>query len=77
MPDAHRLQKDFSAIFTVTATRNPRGVFFHAGMARQPGAAREEVTGAVVMNLYLCGLAPVPDCLPSALEGYDRGDLPG
>jgi alkylhydroperoxidase/carboxymuconolactone decarboxylase family protein YurZ len=56
-----------------TATRNPRGVFFHAGMARQAGAAREEVVEAVVMNLHLSGLAPVLDCLPSALEGYDQG----
>ncbi len=59
-----------------TATRNPRGAFFHAGMARRSGASREEVKGAVVMNLHLCGLAPVLDCLPAALEGYDRGDLP-
>ena len=58
-----------------TATRNPRGVFFHAGMARQAVAAREEVVGAVVMNLHLSGLAPVLDSLPSALEGYDRGGL--
>ncbi len=60
-----------------TATRNPRGVFFHAGMARQSGAAREEVIGAVVMNLHLSGLASVLDCLPAALEGYDRDALSG
>ncbi len=53
-----------------TANRNPRGVFFHAGMAREAGARREEVVGAVVMNLHLSGLAAVLDCLPSAVEGY-------
>ncbi|MDD1677126.1 MAG: carboxymuconolactone decarboxylase family protein, partial [Methanomicrobiales archaeon] len=46
-----------------TATRNPRGVYFHAMMARNEGAAREEVLGAVVMNLHLAGLAAVLDCL--------------
>lgn len=52
-----------------TANRNPRGVYFHAMMARQAGATREEVVGAVVMNLHLSGLAAVLDCLPSALGG--------
>lgn len=60
-----------------TATRNQRGVFFHSAMARQSGAARDEVIGAVVMNLHLSGLAPVLDCLPAALEGYDRDALSG
>ncbi|MDH7509931.1 MAG: carboxymuconolactone decarboxylase family protein [Methanolinea sp.] len=55
-----------------TAQRNPRGVFFHAGMARDAGARREEVVGAVVMNLHLSGLGPVLDCLPAAVQGYER-----
>jgi alkylhydroperoxidase/carboxymuconolactone decarboxylase family protein YurZ len=55
-----------------TATRNPRGVYFHAIMARNEGAAREEVIGAVVMNLHLAGLAAVLDCLGPAIEGYDE-----
>ncbi|MCQ8893490.1 MAG: carboxymuconolactone decarboxylase family protein [Methanolinea sp.] len=54
-----------------TAQRNPRGVFFHASMARDAGARREEVVGAVVMNLHLSGLIPVLDCLPAAVQGYD------
>ena len=53
------------------ATRNPRGVKFHAMMAKQAGASREEVKGAVVMCLHLAGLAAVLDSLPSALEGYE------
>ena len=53
-----------------TANRNPRGVFFHSRMAREAGARRSEVIGAVVMNLHLSGLAPVLDCLPAAVEGY-------
>jgi hypothetical protein len=44
-------------------------------MARESGAARDEVIGAVVMNLHLSGLASVLDCLPAALEGYDGDAL--
>jgi len=55
-----------------TATRNPRGVGFHAAMAKQAGATRQEVIGAVAMNLHLTGLAAVLDSLPAAVEGYDR-----
>jgi AhpD family alkylhydroperoxidase len=54
-----------------TATRNPRGVKFHAMMAKQEGASREEVTSAVTMNLHLAGLASVLDSLPAAIEGYE------
>ncbi len=54
-----------------TANRNPRGVFFHAMMAKKEGASRDEVIGAVTMNLHLCGLATVLDSLPSAVKGYD------
>ncbi|HOT03601.1 MAG TPA: carboxymuconolactone decarboxylase family protein [Methanolinea sp.] len=54
-----------------TANRNPRGVYFHAGMARDNGARREEVVGAVVMNLHLSGLAAVLECLSPALKGFE------
>lgn len=54
-----------------TANRNSRGVRFHAAMARQAGASRAEVLGAVVMNLHLSGLATVLDCLPAAVEGFE------
>jgi AhpD family alkylhydroperoxidase len=55
-----------------TANRNPRGVMFHAMMAKTAGAARKEVIGAVAMNLHLSGLAAVLECLPAAVEGYDK-----
>ena len=54
-----------------TAIKNPRGVKFHAMMAKGQGATREEVIGAVVMNLHLSGLAVVLDSLPAAIEGFD------
>jgi len=53
------------------AVRNPRGVKFHAMMAKQAGASREEITGAVVMNLHLVGLASVLDSLPEAIDGFE------
>ena len=55
-----------------TCLRNPRGVRFHAMMARQVGASRGEVLGAVVMNLHLAGLAVVLDSLPAAVDGFDE-----
>lgn len=54
-----------------TANSNPMGVKLHAQMARQNGATREEVKGAVVMNLHLSGLPTVLSCLPAALDGYE------
>ena len=55
-----------------TANRNPRGVMFHAMMAKTAGATRKEVLGAVAMNLHLSGLAAVLESLPAALEGFDK-----
>jgi AhpD family alkylhydroperoxidase len=76
--DAQRLMKGLDSktkqlinIAINTANRNPRGVLFHAQMARQAGATKEEVVGAVVMNLHLSGLSSVLDSLQSAVEGYE------
>ncbi|NYB51717.1 MAG: carboxymuconolactone decarboxylase family protein [Methanobacteriaceae archaeon] len=57
-----------------TANRNPLGVKMHAKMAKSQGASKDEILGAVVMNLHLSGLATVLDCLPSALEGLESDD---
>jgi alkylhydroperoxidase/carboxymuconolactone decarboxylase family protein YurZ len=43
----------------------------HAIMAKKIGATRDEVLGAVTMNLHLSGLSTVLECLPSAIDGYD------
>jgi AhpD family alkylhydroperoxidase len=53
-----------------TSTKNNRGVKFHAMMAYQAGATKDEIVGAVVMNLHLTGLVTVLECLPAALEGF-------
>ncbi|MFA0832927.1 MAG: carboxymuconolactone decarboxylase family protein [Methanobacterium formicicum] len=54
-----------------TANCNPMGVKMHAQMAKSQGASRDEILGAVVMNLHLSGLSNVLDCLPAALEGLE------
>ena len=55
-----------------TSTKNSRGVKFHAIMAYQAGATKDEIIGAVVMNLHLTGLVTVLECLPAAIEGVDE-----
>jgi AhpD family alkylhydroperoxidase len=55
-----------------TATGNTCGVKFHAIMAYQAGATKDEIIGAVVMNLHLTGLVNVLGCLPAALEGLEE-----
>ena len=71
LPSLDPKTKQLINIAMQTAVRNPRGVGFHAAMARRARATREETLGAVAMNLHLCGLATVLDSLPAAVEGYD------
>lgn len=54
-----------------TANQNQQGVKMHAQMAKNEGATREEVTGAVVLNLHHSGLSSVIKCLPAAIQGFD------
>jgi AhpD family alkylhydroperoxidase len=54
-----------------TANRNQRGVQMHAMMAKNEGATREEIVGAVVLNLHHSGFASVLERLPAALDGFE------
>jgi len=54
-----------------TSIRNSEGVRLHAMMASMAGATKEEIVGAVVMNLHLTGLVTVLDALPAALDGVE------
>jgi AhpD family alkylhydroperoxidase len=54
-----------------TANRNPGGVKMHAMMAKNEGATRDEIIGAVVLNLHHSGFATVLDCLPAAIKGFE------
>lgn len=58
-----------------TANRNQQGVEMHALMAKKEGATREEITGAVVLNLHHSGLASVIECLPAAIKGFKAINL--
>lgn len=71
LPGLDQKTKQLLNIAIQTANRNPRGVTWHAMMAREQGATREEVVGAVAMNLHLSGLAAVLENLPAAVDGYE------
>ena len=44
----------------------------HAGFAKEAGATREEVLGAVLMSLMTNGIDGVAACIASAIDGYDN-----
>jgi AhpD family alkylhydroperoxidase len=69
--------KQLMNIAIQTANRNVRGVMWHALMARKQGASREEIVGAVAMNLHLTGLASVLDALPAAIQGVEMAEEGG
>jgi AhpD family alkylhydroperoxidase len=71
LPGLDQKTKQLVNIAIQTANRNPRGAMWHAMMARQQGASREEVVGAVALNLHLSGLPAVLDALPSVIEGFE------
>lgn len=73
LPGLDAKTKQLVLIAIQTANRNPRGLRWHAAMARKAGATRDEVLGAVALNLHQSGLAPVLDGLPAAVEGFDEG----
>ncbi len=54
-----------------TANQNVRGVQMHAMMAKKEGATRQEIVGAVVLNLHHSGFASVINCLPAAINGFE------
>jgi AhpD family alkylhydroperoxidase len=76
--DAQRSLKGLDAktrqlisIAVQTTNRNLRSVKHHASMAKKAGATQDEVLGAVVLTLHVCGIGAVLDTLPAALEGFE------
>ncbi len=61
--------KQLTVIAIHTANRNPLGVKLHTQMAKNEGATRDEILGAVMINLHLSGLLNILECLPAAMEG--------
>jgi alkylhydroperoxidase/carboxymuconolactone decarboxylase family protein YurZ len=71
LPGMDSKTKQLVNIAIQTANRNPKGVEMHSVMAKNSGANKEEILGAVIMNLHLSGLTTVLDCLPAALKGLE------
>ncbi len=46
----------------------------HVPMARQAGATREEILGAIVLTLTVSGVSGVMRCLAPALAAYDQSE---
>ena len=53
------------------ALGDPTAVYYHVPMAKKLGASRNEVMDAILLTLTVCGLQPVANCLPIALEVFD------
>jgi AhpD family alkylhydroperoxidase len=45
---------------------------FHVPMAKQLGATRAEVAGAIVLTLTVCGLKGVASCMAGAMKVFDQ-----
>ena len=66
--------KTFQLIYmAIQASRGAVGsVAGHAVFAKQAGATREEVRGAILETLMAVGINGVADCLVAALNAYDN-----
>ncbi|MBS1527363.1 MAG: carboxymuconolactone decarboxylase family protein [Bacteroidetes bacterium] len=47
-------------------------VYYHVPMAKQLGATRDEIKDTILITLTVCGVRGVANCLPLALEIYDK-----
>ena len=47
-------------------------IYYHVQMAKKLGASREEIKDTILITLSVCGLKGVANCLPTALEIYDK-----
>ena len=72
--DAGLDEKTFQLIYiALKASVGETGaVAAHAGMAKEAGASREEVLGAIFVTLMTNGVHGVSTCLAAALNAYDN-----
>jgi len=47
-------------------------LYTHVPMAKNFGATREEVKDVLVLTVIICGVQAIMNCMPKALEIYDR-----
>jgi len=73
LAEASALDKKTAALAylaVLAAQRLESGIPFHVQIARQAGASREEVIGAILVGLPAVGLG-VTRVLPAAIAAYD------
>lgn len=58
------------------ALRNPAGVERHARLAREVGAAWDEVLGSIMLTCPGFGLLPAVEAIPHARRGFDAAQEP-
>lgn len=58
------------------ALRNPAGVERHARLAREVGAAWDEVLGSIMLTCPGFGLLPAVESIPHARRGFDAAQEP-
>lgn len=66
--------KTFNLVYIgIQASRGQvSSVVAHTMMAKQAGATREEIRGAILLTLMTVGVNGVASCLVPALEAYDK-----
>lgn len=70
LPGLDRKTKELIRTACLAMQGNADGVHFHAVMARQAGATRQEVISTVVMTLSEAGLSRVLAVLPQVIAAY-------
>ena len=60
----------------LVALRNGDGVARHAGLAREVGAAWDEVLGSIMLTIPGFGLLPAAEAIPYARAGFDAAREP-
>jgi alkylhydroperoxidase/carboxymuconolactone decarboxylase family protein YurZ len=71
-PDAKTRQLIFIGI--KASLGDASAVAAHVPMAKNEGASREEILGAILMTLTVSGIQGITNCLIPALEAYERMD---
>ena len=66
-----RKTRELIRMVASVATRSPKGVERHAMLAREFGAAWNEVLGAIVLTMPALGMQPAVDAIGPARQGFD------
>jgi len=72
LPGLDGKTKQLIRIAALAMRGNAEGAYFHAVMAREAGATRQEVVSTVVLTLSEAGLSNVLDVLPSVIDAFKQ-----